>query len=51
MKVPKGPTIRDLMKQVSFLRPEDRATAAERAKARRDLMRRCPYLVAPKKKK
>ena len=50
MKVPKGPTIRDLMKQVSHLRPQDRATATERSRARRDLMRRCPYLFVKRGK-
>jgi hypothetical protein len=50
MKVPRGLTVKQLQNQISHLRPEDRATTTERAKARRDLMRRCPYLVAPKKK-
>jgi hypothetical protein len=51
MKIPKGPTIRDLMNQISHLRPEDKATPPERDKALRDLMKRCPYLFGPKKKK
>jgi hypothetical protein len=48
MKVPKGPTIKQLLDQISHLRPEDRATATEREKARRDLMKRCPYLCVTK---
>jgi hypothetical protein len=51
MKVPRGLTVRDLLNQVSHLRPEDKASQREREKARRDLMKRCPYLFAPKKKK
>jgi len=48
MKVPKGPTVKQLMDQISHLRPEDKASPHEREKAYRDLMRRCPYLVRKK---
>jgi len=48
MKIQKGPTIRDLMNQISHLSPQDRATAAEREKCRESLKRRCPYLLAAK---
>jgi hypothetical protein len=51
MKVPKGPTIRDLMNEIPRLRPEHKATQREREKARESLRKRCGYLFAPNKKK
>jgi hypothetical protein len=53
MRVPKGPTINDLLRragvvpaQISLLRPEHRASASDRAKAAESLRRRCPYLFS-----
>jgi hypothetical protein len=44
MRVRKGSTIKQLIDQISHLRPEHKASAQERAKARAQLMKRCPYL-------
>jgi hypothetical protein len=51
MKIPKGPTVQDLWNRMCHLRPEDKASPREREKARESLLKRCPYLVGPKKKK
>jgi hypothetical protein len=51
MKVPKGPTIKELRDQISHLKPEDRATAGERASAKRALQKRCPWMFNQQKEK
>jgi hypothetical protein len=51
MKIPKGPTVKQLMNEISHLRPEHRATASEKAKVKADLMRRYPYLFQSRRGK
>lgn len=56
MKIPKQETVKDIMRragvnptpQASMLPLSCRASDTERATARRDLMRKCPYLFTRK---
>jgi hypothetical protein len=49
-RVSKGPTIKQMLDSISYLRPEDKASPREREKARESLRKRCPYLFVKRGK-